>query len=78
MTEKSMLDILQKRFPKATDIKIEDTSGGCGQMFSVFIETEEFKNLSVLKQHKLVYETLGDQIKSMHGLHLQTRAPSNK
>lgn len=74
-SETVITDLLQKRFPRAKNILVEDTSGGCGQMFSVLVESEEFKNLSILKQHKMVYDTLGGEIKIIHGLHLTTRVP---
>lgn len=74
-SETTITDLLRKRFPNAKNILVEDTSGGCGQMFSVLVESEDFKNLSVLKQHKMVYDTLDNEIKIAHGLHLTTRVP---
>lgn len=44
-------------------------------MFNVTVETEEFKGLSIMKQHRMVYDLLGEQLKAIHGLHLQTKAP---
>lgn len=65
---------LRQRFPNAASIQVEDTSGGCGAMFNITIETEEFKGLSIMKQHRLVYDLLEEQLKAIHGLHLQTKA----
>ncbi|KAJ8983066.1 hypothetical protein NQ317_007108 [Molorchus minor] len=75
VTEKEIITVLRKQFPKATLIGVEDTSSGCGAMFNVVVETSEFKGLSIIKQHKLIYHVLKDQIKSIHGIHLETHIP---
>lgn len=66
---------LRQNFPNAVTISVEDTSGGCGAMFNVSVETEEFKGLSVMKQHRMVYDLLQEQLKAIHGIHLQTKVP---
>ncbi|CAH1986595.1 unnamed protein product [Acanthoscelides obtectus] len=43
-------------------------------MFNIYVETKEFSGLNITKQHKLVYETLKEQIGKIHGLHLETKA----
>lgn len=70
-----MTEILSKRFPKAVNIKVEDVSGGCGAMYEIYVETNEFKGLSVVKQHRSVYDALKDQIKHIHGLQVVTKIP---
>lgn len=75
VTEAEILGKLRQSFPQAKIISVEDTSGGCGAMFNISIETEEFKGLSVMKQHKMIYDILKEQIQSIHGLHLETRTP---
>ncbi|KAG5884659.1 hypothetical protein JTB14_005403 [Gonioctena quinquepunctata] len=75
VTEALIMNKLRKKFPSASTINVEDTSGGCGAMFNVAVETAEFKGLSVMKQHRIVYDTLKEQITEIHGLHLETRAP---
>ncbi len=42
--------------------------GGCGTFYAIEIESEVFKGLSVVKQHKLVSEALKQEIEGMHGL----------
>jgi stress-induced morphogen len=56
-------------------IQVEDISGGCGSMYAVAITAEKFKGLPVIKQHRLVNEVLGEDIKSWHGIQLRTKAP---
>lgn len=75
MTEAEILSKLRQNFPQAKVISVEDTSGGCGAMFNISLETEEFKGLSVMKQHRMIYDVLKEQIQSIHGLHLETRIP---
>lgn len=75
VTEEEIKTILQKRFPSAENIVVEDVSGGCGAMFNISIETIDFKGLSIPKQHRTVYDTLKNQIESIHGLHLETKVP---
>ncbi|XP_075216628.1 bolA-like protein 3 [Lycorma delicatula] len=73
--EKRIKGLLQKTFPKAKDIKVQDVSGGCGSMYTVDVRTEEFRGLPIIKQHRLVHEALKHEIKDMHGIQINTAAP---
>lgn len=75
VNEEQIRSILQKKFPQSQTIKVEDVSGGCGAMFNIYIESNDFKGLSIPKQHRSVYDTLKEQIKNIHGLHLETKVP---
>ncbi|KAK4872053.1 hypothetical protein RN001_016177 [Aquatica leii] len=75
-SEQIIRAILKEKFPAAKFISVEDTSGGCGAMYNIYIESDTFKNLSIPKQHKAVYSALEEQIKLIHGLHVQTKIPS--
>lgn len=44
-------------------------------MYAVAITAEKFRGLPVIKQHRLVNEVLGEQIKSWHGIQLKTKVP---
>ncbi|KAK6621168.1 hypothetical protein RUM43_011474 [Polyplax serrata] len=70
-----MMECLKVRFPLAKHIEVVDVSGGCGSMYEVFVESIEFKGLSMVKQHRLINETLKEDIKKMHGLRIQTKVP---
>ncbi|XP_023295045.2 bolA-like protein 3 [Lucilia cuprina] len=72
--EQTIHRLLIHRFPQA-NVKVTDVSGGCGAMFEVFVEAQEFKGLNTLKQHKLVTNTLKEQIKEMHGVRIHTSIP---
>lgn len=43
-------------------------AGGCGSMYAIDIASNEFKGLSIVKQHRKINEILKDEIKGMHGL----------
>ena len=43
-------------------------TGGCGSFYAITIASQSFKGLSIVKQHKLVTETLKQEIEGIHGL----------
>lgn len=45
---------LKRSFPNATDIMVQDISGGCGAMFEVYVFSNEFKGVARVKQHMAV------------------------
>lgn len=55
--------------------QVQDISGGCGSMYAIDIVSEQFKGLSVIKQHRLVNKILEDQMKDWHGVQLKTKTP---
>ncbi|KAB0801146.1 hypothetical protein PPYR_05500 [Photinus pyralis] len=74
-SEELLRNILKQRFPTANEITVKDVSGGCGAMYTVYIECSSFKGVPIVKQHKAVYEALDKQIKVIHGLRVETKAP---
>ncbi len=42
-------------------------------MYKLEVESEMFRGLSLVKQHKLVTETLRGDIAQMHGITIKTR-----
>ncbi len=65
---------LQEKFPNA-EITVVDTTGG-GDHFSVEIVSNRFDGLSMLEQHRLVYQELGERVgHEIHALGLRTRTP---
>lgn len=52
---------------------MSDTSGGCGTMFHIDVESETFIEMSTVKQHKLITDILKDDIASWHGFTMKTR-----
>merc|ERR1711977_335751 len=52
--------------------QVKDISGGCGSMFEIYVASDDFKGLTLVKQHKLVKGLLADEIAEMHGVTLKT------
>ena len=47
----------------------KDTQGG---HFRLFVVSDDFKNLNLIKRHQLIYDILGDMIKTkIHALSMQ-------
>ncbi|VEU20458.1 DEKNAAC101386 [Brettanomyces naardenensis] len=70
--EEQIYDILDRQLlPKSLEVR--DISGGCGSMFSISIESDKFRGLSTIKQHRLVNTILKDEISKWHGLQLKTK-----
>ncbi|XP_017334473.1 bolA-like protein 3 [Ictalurus punctatus] len=67
--------ILKEKFPQALSLKVVDISGGCGAMYEIHIESDEFRGKRTVKQHQLVNEALKEEIKEMHGLRIFTEVP---
>ncbi len=55
-----------------------EIKGDDGVHFEAIIVSPEFEGLSMLKQHKLVYATLGERLETeeIHALALKTYKPS--
>ncbi|XP_036603284.1 bolA-like protein 3 [Trichosurus vulpecula] len=75
--ELKMTRILKEKFPQAAAIKVTDISDGCGAMYEIHIESEEFKNKRILQQHQMVNKALEEEIKDMHGLRIFTSVPKH-
>ncbi|XP_018876523.1 bolA-like protein 3 isoform X2 [Gorilla gorilla gorilla] len=73
--ELRVTQILKEKFPRATAIKVTDISGGCGAMYEIKIESEEFKEKRTVQQHQMVNQALKEEIKEMHGLRIFTSVP---
>lgn len=68
-------DALQTAFPEAT-LRITDTTGG-GDHFDVEVVTPRFAGLSMIDQHRMVYDALGEKLGyEIHALALRTRTPA--
>ncbi|XP_071785172.1 bolA-like protein 3 [Asterias amurensis] len=74
--EQKLKSILRDKFPKAVAVQVQDVSGGCGAMYEVTIESEEFDGKRTLQQHRMVTQALAEEVKQMHGLRIVTAVPS--
>merc|ERR1712226_1644082 len=60
-------------FPAATDIAVVDVSGECGSMYEVFVEAPDFRDVRLVRQHRMVTEALKAEIGEMHGIRIATQ-----
>ncbi|KAM3956380.1 bolA-like protein 3 [Aphomia sociella] len=70
--EQQLSSALKRTLPGITYVSVEDISGGCGAMFEISVEAKEFIGLSTVKQHRLVTDSLKNEIAEMHGIRIHT------
>jgi stress-induced morphogen len=65
--------LLRESFPNAETLSVEDRTGG-GDHFQVTIASDRFDGLSLVDQHRLVYEALAAPLGdgSIHELRIKT------
>jgi stress-induced morphogen len=66
--------LLRTSFPDARELAVEDRTGG-GDHFQVTVTSGRFDGLSLVEQHRLVYEALAAPLGdgSIHELRIKTR-----
>ena len=66
--------LLRAAFPDATELSVEDRTGG-GDHFQVRVTSPRFDGLSLVDQHRLVYAALADPFANgtIHELRITTR-----
>ncbi|KAJ3991651.1 bola-like protein [Lentinula boryana] len=65
--EQHIREKLTEKF-NPTSLQVQDISGGCGDFYAITIASDAFKGLPMVKQHRLVTETLKKEIEGIHGL----------
>ncbi len=74
MTRTDTLEALLRRaFPDARELAVEDRTGG-GDHFQVTVASGSFDGLSLVEQHRLVYDALAAPLAdgSIHELRIKT------
>jgi stress-induced morphogen len=66
--------LLEQAFPDATDLAVQDRTGG-GDHFQVVVASPRFEGLPLLEQHRLVNEALAAPLAdgTIHELRIQTK-----
>jgi stress-induced morphogen len=66
--------LLERAFPDATELRVEDRTGG-GDHFQVTLATPRFKGLSLIDQHRLINEALAEPLRdgTIHELRIKTK-----
>ncbi|CDS11979.1 hypothetical protein LRAMOSA04175 [Lichtheimia ramosa] len=68
--KQTIIDRLQ-----AQHVEVEDQSGGCGQMFQVVIVSPLFREKRLLARHRLVNDSLKDEISKVHAFSQKSYTP---
>jgi stress-induced morphogen len=70
-------ELLRGAFPDATELSVADRTGG-GDHFQVTVESDRFAGLSLLDQHRLVYDALATPLAdgTIHELRIKTKGPA--
>jgi stress-induced morphogen len=77
ITELKLKDILQTNFPN-DKIIIKDYAGDQNH-YSIEIISDAFQGLSLIKQHRLVKNALGEILqKELHAVTIKTRIPEKE
>ena len=66
--------LLERAFPDATELSVEDRTGG-GDHLQVTVATPRFAGLSLLDQHRLVNDALAEPLRdgTIHELRIKTK-----
>jgi stress-induced morphogen len=74
MATEPLQHLLQEAFPDATELRVEDRTGG-GDHFQVIVVTPRFDGLPLLEQHRLVNEALAAPLRdgTIHELRIKTK-----
>ena len=74
MAAESLQALLEGAFPDATELQVEDRTGG-GDHFQVTIASPRFTGLTLLDQHRLVNDALAEPLRdgTIHELRIKTK-----
>ncbi|HMJ00889.1 MAG TPA: BolA family protein [Gaiellaceae bacterium] len=77
MASEPLQALLEQAFPDATELSVLDRTGG-GDHFQVTVASSRFAGLSLVDQHKLVYDALATPLAdgSIHELRIKTKGTS--
>ena len=74
MVRERLHGLLERAFPEATEVSVVDRTGG-GDHFQVAVTSVRFAGLSLVEQHRLVYEALAEPLANgtIHELRIRTK-----
>jgi stress-induced morphogen len=66
--------LLEQAFPEAAEVSVVDRTGG-GDHFQVTVASQRFAGLSLVEQHRLVYDALAAPLSdgTIHELRIKTK-----
>jgi len=74
MSTQPLQVLLERAFPDATELSVEDRTGG-GDHFQVTVARPSFAGLALIDQHRLVNEALAEPLRdgTIHELRIKTK-----
>jgi stress-induced morphogen len=74
MASESLKSLLEQAFPDAAELDVLDRTGG-GDHFHVTVKSNRFEGMSLVDQHRLVYDALAEPLAdgTIHELRITTR-----
>jgi stress-induced morphogen len=74
MAVEKLRTLLRGAFPDASEVSVEDRTGG-GDHFQVIVKSPRFDGLSLVDQHRLVYDALAEPLGdgTIHELRIRTK-----
>ena len=74
MAAERLEPLLRVAFPDATELEVVDRTGG-GDHFQVVVASPRFAGLSLIEQHRLVYDALAHPLAdgTIHELRISTK-----
>jgi stress-induced morphogen len=74
VTVQTLHGLLASAFPDASELDVHDRTGG-GDHFQVTVTSPRFAGLSLVEQHRLVYDALAGPLAdgTIHELRIKTR-----
>ena len=66
--------LLERAFPDASELAVDDRTGG-GDHFHVVVASPRFEGLTLVEQHRLVYDALAEPLAdgTIHELRIKTK-----
>ena len=74
VARETLEELLRRAFPDASELSVVDRTGG-GDHFQVTLTSGRFEGLSLVEQHRLVYDALAEPLAdgTIHELRIKTR-----
>ncbi|KAK0517991.1 hypothetical protein OC834_003819 [Tilletia horrida] len=76
VTSAQLEEAIRTKIQNVSALIVSDVSGGCGQAYDVVIVSDVFEGMNSLKRHRLVNESLKEQIAELHAFSQKTMTPA--
>jgi len=76
VTSAELEEAIRTKIQNVSALIVSDVSGGCGQAYDVVIVSDAFEGVPALKRHRLVNESLKEQIAKLHAFSQHPMTPA--